>query len=38
MLWEQDDKKYTMMTILLLVAGCACFLFFFKTVDFFEKV
>jgi len=27
-----------MMTVILLVAGAACFYLFFKSIDFFEKI
>jgi len=33
-----SQQKKNMLTILLLAAGLICFWFFFKTVDWFEKI
>jgi len=34
--WRANTKR--MLTVILFVAGAACFYVFFKSIDFFEKI
>jgi len=35
--FDPSVKKYTMLTVLLFLAGLVCFYVFYKSIDYFEK-
>jgi len=37
-IWLLASKSFGMLTIILFAAGLVCFAFFFKSIEYFEKI